>query len=107
MDKAKIHPLKTLPEFFDAVGVTKTFEVRKNDRNFRVNDILWLQEWSEENGYTGRDKRYTVSYILEGEQWGIKEGYCIMGLKQFYATRQAELIDNIFSEVIKYDRVTR
>lgn len=42
----RIHPLKTWPNFFELIesGV-KTFELRKNDRNYRAGDILFLQEW--------------------------------------------------------------
>lgn len=75
-----VHALKTLPEFFSEVGKGKTFEVRKNDRGFKVGDTLWLMEWSDAKGYTGIDKKFKVSYILEGERWGIMPGYCVMGL---------------------------
>lgn len=42
----RMHTLKTLPEFFDASkrGV-KPFEVRKNDRDFQVGDVLELVEF--------------------------------------------------------------
>lgn len=37
-----IHELKTLPEYFELVrkGI-KNFEVRKNDRDFKVGDMLF------------------------------------------------------------------
>jgi hypothetical protein len=48
-----IHELKLNSEYFPLVreGI-KTFEIRKNDRDFRVGDILRLREWinSNENG---------------------------------------------------------
>ena len=76
------HFLKTLPEYFRAVksGV-KTFEVRKNDRNYRVGDTLILIEHDPlaERMRDGTIER-TVVYLLEGGQFGIEKGYCVMGL---------------------------
>lgn len=41
-----IHALKTLPEYFEAVWENKkTFELRKNDRDFKVGDYLAFNEW--------------------------------------------------------------
>lgn len=50
-----IHALKTEPQFFEAViDGSKTFEVRKNDRDFRVGDYLALNELDDtREGYTG------------------------------------------------------
>lgn len=40
-----VHKLKTVQPFFDAVwSGEKTFEVRKNDRNFNIGDRLMLIE---------------------------------------------------------------
>lgn len=40
-----IHRLKILPEYFGAQkNRVKTFEIRKNDRNFKVGDRLMLYE---------------------------------------------------------------
>ncbi len=77
-----VHQLKTLPEFFQVVGSLKPFEVRKDDRSFKVGDTLWLQEWTEKAGYTGLSKQFKVGYILRGEKWGIMDGYCVMGLER-------------------------
>lgn len=68
------HDLKILPEYFDAVADgRKTFEMRKNDRDFREGDWLKLREWepaSIENAtpaqYTGQRCLRRVSYVLDG-----------------------------------------
>jgi len=74
------HELKTWPNFFNAVFCgMKRFEVRKNDRGFNYLDVVVLREWSPESGYTGRETRICISYILTGGQFGIEDGYCVFG----------------------------
>ena len=73
------HKLKTLPEFYQqVVSGNKTFEARKNDRDFKIGDVLHLQEW--DGSYTGQECHRLVTYMLTGEEFGIKEGYCILGI---------------------------
>lgn len=77
----EIHDLKILPKYFDLVkrGI-KNFEVRKNDRDFKVGDMLELLEWDEkEYKYTGRNERRKIIYILNDTDY-CKEGYVILGL---------------------------
>lgn len=65
VEMIKHHDLKTLPQYFDAVyNGRKTFEVRKNDRDFRSSDSVTLKEWSEEDGYSGREFRFTIGYVF-------------------------------------------
>lgn len=78
-----VHELKTLPEYFEAVkNGTKTFEVRYNDRDYKVGDTLILKEWDEE--YTGRKITCEVSYILDSfnspDGVPIFPGYVIMSI---------------------------
>jgi len=76
-----VHELKTLPGYFMAlVGNRKTFEVRKNDRNFKEGDILVLKEWSQQDGYSGREYRREITYILNNSDY-CKDGYVILGIK--------------------------
>lgn len=74
-----IHQLKILPEYYQAVvSGNKTFEIRKNDRNFKVGDLLMLEEWN--NGkYTGKTCYVKVSYICDYEQ---KENIVVLGIKK-------------------------
>lgn len=82
------HKLKILPQYFKAVQEgTKTFELRKNDRGFKVGDILILREWikrdlQRESNFTGNEIKKEISYVLEGGKYGLEEGYCILGLKE-------------------------
>lgn len=77
------HELKCWPVYFSAVlRGDKTFEVRKDDRGFKVGDMLWLREWHPEKGYTGAELRKRVTYALSGTSLGIAMGYVVMGLDQ-------------------------
>lgn len=78
------HELKTWPEYFESIlSGDKTFEVRKNDRDFKVGDIISLKEWNPATGiYTGRESQRRISYILTGGQFGIEERYVVMGLSE-------------------------
>ena len=75
-----IHELKILPEYFEAVdSLHKQFELRKDDRDYKVGDFLLLKEF-EEGTYTGRRAFFQISYILRnGPQDGLADGYCILG----------------------------
>ena len=79
----KHHYLKILPDYYDHVkSGDKTFEVRFNDRDYQVNDVLHLQEFN--NGeYTGRELVKVVSYILNNPDY-CKEGYIILAIKDKY-----------------------
>jgi ParB family chromosome partitioning protein len=78
----KIHNLKTTqPHFEDIWDGIKRFEVRNNDRNFKVNDILILRDWDDKkNVYLGHRIKARVTYIL-ADFPGIESGYCILGIK--------------------------
>ncbi|MBR5355319.1 MAG: DUF3850 domain-containing protein [Lachnospiraceae bacterium] len=75
------HELKILPKWFEDVAHgLKNFEIRKNDRDYKVGDILILKEFDGQN-YTGRFAKFRVGYIYYGNgEYGVEEGYCIMGL---------------------------
>ena len=87
-----IHQLKTHARYFDAVAEgRKTFEVRKNDRAFQTGDILELVK--VENDYphayiappgahwsAKHTIRKRITYLLQGGQFGIEPGFCVLGL---------------------------
>ena len=91
-----IHNLKTWPEFFLSVwDGTKPFEYRKNDRDYKVKDILLLEEWDPTvEKYTGRKIFAEVTYVLTGEM-GVAKGYAILAIK--IKTRISEYLDSLQS----------
>lgn len=77
------HALKTVPPFFkDIVEGNKTFEIRKNDRLFKVGDKLLLQEYlPKEQKYSGQEWEGEITYILGNPDY-CKKGFVTMGIKQ-------------------------
>lgn len=76
-----IHELKIKPEYFKAVlRKEKRFELRKDDRNYKVGDVLCLKEW-DEGECTGDEMLWPVRYVLRNcPEYGLRDGYCILGL---------------------------
>lgn len=71
---ARIHDLKILPIYFaEVVAKRKTFEIRKNDRDFCVGDMVRLKEW-EKSDYTGREVMARITYLTGFQQ---KSGYLV------------------------------
>ena len=76
-----IHQLKIFPDHFnDVISGRKTFEVRRNDRDFHVGDLLALNEYDAVFGYTGRSCLVRTDYILKDERY-CKPGYVILSIR--------------------------
>ncbi len=75
------HKLKTWgPYFFAVEAGLKTFEIRKNDRDFNVGDTLILQEYEPDSmEYSGREIAKTVNYMAQGV-FGLPDDVCVMAL---------------------------
>lgn len=93
----KTHELKTWSQYFEAIiAGEKTFELRKNDRDFKVGDKLLLKEYKLlglnnitqriDGEYTGGEQMVEVTYLLNHEpmknNFGLQAGYCVMGIKK-------------------------
>lgn len=86
----KEHELKTWPEYFIPISRgLKNFEIRYNDRNFQVGDILILQEYEPDSEeYTGREITAFVTFMMKADKprgganpsSGINDGYVIMSI---------------------------
>jgi len=81
------HELKLSRVYFKHVkSGKKTFEIRKNDRNYRLNDTIEFLEtmfrfsemkWSEI--YTSERFYAQITYVLNAVQ-GLHSDYCIFGI---------------------------
>ena len=75
------HELKIYKKYLDAIlNGEKMFEIRKDDRGFRVGDILLLKEWDNIK-YSGRELKVLITYILYDNFIGISPGYVALGIK--------------------------
>lgn len=86
-DGQKVHELKCWPEFFAYVfngGRLKRFEIRRDDRGYKIGDRLLLREWKPmEAIYTGQEICTEVTYILRPEELpagGLQEGFVAMSV---------------------------
>tara|TARA_R110002020_G_scaffold475112_1_gene708606 strand:+ start:3865 stop:4263 length:399 start_codon:yes stop_codon:yes gene_type:complete len=78
----KIHRLKTWPEHYgDVYSEKKKQDIRIDDRGFKKEDILILQEYDPETAkYSGAAMIRVVTHVLR-EHEGLKPGYVIMSIR--------------------------
>lgn len=76
------HDIKILSEYFSKViDGSKTFEIRKNDRNYKVGDRLLMREYINNGDYeTGGWIFATITYITNYNQ---KNDYVVMSIKVY------------------------
>jgi hypothetical protein len=88
----KIHELKSWPQFFEkVVSGEKTFEVRLDDRNFKVGDFLYLREYDPKAlRYSGRFQYARITYILDAREDRIVAGvihsnYVVLAISLYWS----------------------
>ena len=70
---------KILPCYFEDVKARKkNFEIRKDEDDIQVGDTLVLCEWTGIH-YTCRELSRKVKYVLRNPQYGLQDGFCIIG----------------------------
>lgn len=76
------HELKTLSGFFQSVlDEVKLFELRYDDRGFKIGDKLVLKEYDDGIfKYTGRSVKVIITYMLKGFP-GLEQDFVILGIK--------------------------
>ena len=75
----KTHRVKIAAmNYRDVCYGVKSFELCKNDRDYKVGDTLEMSEYKDGNP-TGNIVRARIIYMLENYT-GLKAGYCILGL---------------------------
>jgi hypothetical protein len=102
MTRDTVHELKIWPPFFEHIlDGRKRFDVRKNDRDFRVGDTIKLREYvprehgfADGNEYTGRNLYMRIRYILDPRpdrdpDCGLVAGYVVLDLEPINTAEQA------------------
>lgn len=83
------HHVKSWPELFEAVSSgSKHHEMRRaTDRDYRVGDVLVLQEFDPATkSYSGREHRVRITYVTSAEfpcalsGGGLHPDYCILSV---------------------------
>ena len=75
----KRHEIKIAAMYYDdVVSGRKRFELRKNDRGYKVGDALKMLEFTD-GKFTGRTIDADIIYMLE-DYTGLQENYCILGI---------------------------
>lgn len=87
----KLHEIKIKEDYFNAIlRGEKTFELRKNDRDYKVGDLIHFIDIKQSNSdncdcdiYINEDDLYKITYILKNvEEYGLDKDYCILGIKK-------------------------
>ena len=100
--ETQVHYLRTHQGvYLETESGKKLFEIRRNDRDFRIKDYLCLRETREiDDGYTGNERIVGVSFILAGdlaEKYGLKDGYCAMSIVKFNSEVQLAIKSQVYS----------
>ena len=87
----KLHVLKIKEEYYEEVYIgNKTFELRKNDRDYEVGDIIHFTDvygkefidflYGEDGG---KYNIFRITYVLKNvHEYGLDKDYCILGIKR-------------------------
>ncbi len=77
----RTHELKVQTQFWQSLWDFKTTaQLRQDDRQYRVGDILDLREYNPAFGFTGMNCKRRVTHILRHEDvpYGVRRGWCIL-----------------------------
>lgn len=77
-----LHELKITSAYLgDVISGIKTFEIRRDDRDYQIGDYLHLRGF-EDDEYTGVYAIKVIRYMLRNcPRYGLKDGYVILGIE--------------------------
>ena len=88
----KLHELKILHKYLLDVDLgNKTFELRKNDRDYQVGDLIRFIDIREDDSTAKKQREpnsdentlYRITYVLKDvEKYGLDRDYCILAIKK-------------------------
>ena len=93
----KLHELKIKHEYLIDVALgNKTFELRYNDRDYQVGDLIrfidvdyanrdykLFHKYDDVEPYIDENTLYRITYVLKNvEKYGLDKDYCILAIKK-------------------------
>ena len=89
----KLHELKILHKYLVEVDLgNKTFELRKNDRDYQVGDLIRFIDVREDDSTANKNQiepnidentLYRITYVLKDvEKYGLAKDYFILAIKK-------------------------
>jgi hypothetical protein len=119
MNDVPCHELKIIdPHYSHILCGTKQFEIRNNDRNFMLGDLLCLRHWDQLEKYFVQESPPIFAEIIYLTEYGQKLGMVVLGIKLLNKNRKwsgkekrriAHMIDNnrmSFGDVAEEFKVT-
>ena len=101
------HRIKLLEKYAaDVFDGTKPFEIRKNDRGYKVGDVVSFVVVNAKGDpvkHPINDAFFVISYLLKGPLYGLEEGYVVFALKKL--TLKSALIAAVQSFIL--DKIKR
>lgn len=85
----KTHEVRSWTDFFSSLASgDRQFDLRKNDRDYKVGDIIKFREYDDRAGkFTGAELRRRITHVMEGvgagsitPLHGLQRGYVILSL---------------------------
>ena len=103
------HAIKIKEMYFNAVlSGEKTFEIRKNDRDYKVGDIIHFVPVDDECGMIipHEPNAYKITYVFHGGEYGLEEGYCVFGITSEAHDREIreKIVDEFVSRLEKHEQ---
>lgn len=84
-----LHNLKLKSEYvIEVMFCEKTFELRKNDRDFKVGDYIHFTDTKGEELEYYENNVFKITYVLKDvTEYGLDKDYCILSIKRLYSRR--------------------
>lgn len=105
----KIHELHIRSNFMDKIlSGKKTFEIRKNDRDFQVGDLIQFLELGIVDDEKFIMQRYKIVYILHSHEFpnGIPEDYCVMSIERYVEDKSRDALEKLgYYKLERDDRI--
>ncbi len=81
----KLHEIKIKDNYYYAlIHGYKSFELRKNDRNYQVGDLIHFVDVNGNDFLNESFNLFIITYVLKNvSEYGLNENYCILSIQKY------------------------